>query len=231
MAARTVRHRCRCRRAARFALAAGTAITTSTFFCKMLTRARTRADRRLEIKNPARAEPTGSCDQRRGEVRMADRVIFVCTLILAGIYFYATEKLPSLEIGDPLGPKAFPRLLGVALVITAVMLLLEMIRAKRRSRRARRHPRSPIDLGVYLVIAGVVVWTYRVFPHLRAPRFHDLHEHLSARAHGVFPSRQVGFELYSAHSGLPSAATSCSRCSGCNSRRAFFPSEERTWTP
>ena len=38
---------------------------------------------------------------------MADRVIFVCTLILAGVYFYATEKLPSLEIGDPLGTQGF----------------------------------------------------------------------------------------------------------------------------
>ena len=61
---------------------------------------------------------------------MADRVIFVCTLILAGAYFYATEQLPSLEIGDPLGPKAFPRLLGIALVITAFVLLFEIIKRK-----------------------------------------------------------------------------------------------------
>ena len=62
---------------------------------------------------------------------MADRVIFVCTLILAGVYFYATEQLPSLEIGDPLGPKAFPRLLGIGLVITAIVLLLEILRARK----------------------------------------------------------------------------------------------------
>ena len=75
---------------------------------------------------------------------MADRVIFVCALILAGIYFYATEQLPSLEIGDPLGPKAFPRLLTVALVITAGILLLEILRAETACARAEasgeRHP-------------------------------------------------------------------------------------------
>jgi putative tricarboxylic transport membrane protein len=93
---------------------------------------------------------------------MADRVIFVCTLILAGIYFYATEKLPSLEIGDPLGPKAFPRLLTVVLIITALVLLLEMLRAKKKPARAPARA-EPIDYGVYLIIAGVVVWTFGYF--------------------------------------------------------------------
>jgi putative tricarboxylic transport membrane protein len=93
---------------------------------------------------------------------MADRVIFVCTLILAGIYFYATEKLPSLEIGDPLGPKAFPRLLTVVLIITAVVLLLEIIRAKRKPARPAARA-EPVDYRVYLIIAGVVVWTFAYF--------------------------------------------------------------------
>lgn len=89
---------------------------------------------------------------------MADRVIFVCILILAGAYFYATEQLPSLEIGDPLGPKAFPRLLGVALVITAIVLLVEMLRAPRRPKLQSKPEEN--NRGAYLVIAGVVVWTF-----------------------------------------------------------------------
>jgi len=59
---------------------------------------------------------------------MVDRIIFVCTLILAGVYFWATAQIPSLELGDPLGPKAFPRMLGVGLLIAAGMLLLEILR-------------------------------------------------------------------------------------------------------
>lgn len=93
---------------------------------------------------------------------MADRVIFVCTLILAGIYFYATEKLPSLEIGDPLGPKAFPRLLTIGLLITAGVLLLEILRAK-KTVRAPKPAAEPVDNRVYLVIAGAAVWTFLYF--------------------------------------------------------------------
>jgi putative tricarboxylic transport membrane protein len=95
---------------------------------------------------------------------MADRVIFVCILLLAGLYWWATEKLPSLEIGDPLGPKAFPRLLVVALLVTAVILLIEMVKG--------RKPASPDAISmtpgasrtaVYRVVAGVVLWTFLFF--------------------------------------------------------------------
>ena len=93
---------------------------------------------------------------------MADRVIFVCTLLLAGIYFYATEKLPSLEIGDPLGPKAFPRLLGVGLVIAAILLLVEILRA-RKIVPAVSKSAAPAGPGTYHIVAGVVVWTFLYF--------------------------------------------------------------------
>ena len=95
---------------------------------------------------------------------MTERVIFVCTLVLAGVYFYATEKLPSLEIGDPLGPKAFPRLLGLGLVITAVMLLFEMLRARKTAPAApAAAPADPKDRKAYLVVAAVAGWTLLYF--------------------------------------------------------------------
>ncbi len=98
----------------------------------------------------------------------ADRVIFVCIIILAAVYFYATAQIPSLEIGDPLGPKAFPRLLGIALLITAAIRFVEMWREaktapKQKERvtvESRRH---------FMVIAAVVVWTglyFAVFERL-----------------------------------------------------------------
>ena len=46
-------------------------------------------------------------------------------LLLAAAYLYATATLPSMEIGDPLGPKAFPVLLGILLAIAGVLLLIE----------------------------------------------------------------------------------------------------------
>jgi putative tricarboxylic transport membrane protein len=89
---------------------------------------------------------------------MADRIIFVCTLILAAVYFYATSLIPSLEIGDPLGPKAFPRLLGVCLLIGAAMLYLEMWRE--RQAPAPERPRAgPKDIRHLWILGGVVVWT------------------------------------------------------------------------
>jgi putative tricarboxylic transport membrane protein len=95
---------------------------------------------------------------------MADRVIFVCTLILAGVYFYATEQLPSLDIGDPLGPKAFPRLLGAGLVITAVILLLEMLRARKTAPAvSAAPPADPRDRKALLVVAVAAAWTFVYF--------------------------------------------------------------------
>jgi putative tricarboxylic transport membrane protein len=99
---------------------------------------------------------------------MTDRVIFVCTIIIAAVYFYATTLIPSLEIGDPLGPKAFPRLLGVCLLIAAGLLFLEMWKE-----RKLRAPQTDTDeAGMWRhagVIAGVTVWTgayYLVFNKL-----------------------------------------------------------------
>jgi len=94
---------------------------------------------------------------------MTDKVILVCTLVLAGLYFYATEQLPSLEIGDPLGPKAFPRLLGIGLVLTAVVLLFEIIRG-RKTAPASDMPKGEMgNRQTYMVVAGVCVWTFLYF--------------------------------------------------------------------
>ena len=71
---------------------------------------------------------------------MADRIILVCILVLAAVYFWATSQIPTLEIGDPLGPKAFPRLLGGGLLITAVMLLGEILRDRKAAQHNDRVP-------------------------------------------------------------------------------------------
>lgn len=89
---------------------------------------------------------------------MADRVIFVCTLVVAAVYFYATTLIPTLEIGDPLGPKAFPRLLGVCLLIAASLFFLEMW----KDRKTAAPPTSLAgtgDLRHLRVLAAVTVWT------------------------------------------------------------------------
>jgi putative tricarboxylic transport membrane protein len=95
---------------------------------------------------------------------MTDRVIFVCTLVLAALYLYATEQLPTLEIGDPLGPKAFPRILGAGLILTAVLLFVEMVKARKTAPADREAPPGkPGERGAPMVVAGVVVWTFLYF--------------------------------------------------------------------
>jgi putative tricarboxylic transport membrane protein len=93
---------------------------------------------------------------------MADRVILVCTLLLAGVYFHATQQLPSLEIGDPLGPKAFPHLITLGLIVTAFLLLLEILRA-RRERTVAAAVAEATDYRPYLVVAGAAGWTVLYF--------------------------------------------------------------------
>jgi len=99
---------------------------------------------------------------------VTDRVIFACTIIIAVVYLYATTLIPSLEIGDPLGPKAFPRLLGIGLLIAAGLLALEMW----RDHKAKVPPPAEGELAPWRhigVIAAVTVWTgiyYLVFEKL-----------------------------------------------------------------
>jgi putative tricarboxylic transport membrane protein len=62
---------------------------------------------------------------------MADRLLAGFIIALAVVYVYATSRLPSLDIGDPLGPKVFPYLIAALALIAAVWLIVES-EAKRR---------------------------------------------------------------------------------------------------
>lgn len=88
---------------------------------------------------------------------MADRIILACAILLAVVYLYATTLIPSLEIGDPLGPKAFPRLIGIALLIAAAMLGLEMWR-ERGKEAAKGAGAALFDPKVFKVLAVVAIW-------------------------------------------------------------------------
>jgi putative tricarboxylic transport membrane protein len=95
-----------------------------------------------------------------------DRIIVVCTVVLALFYFYGASLIPSLQIGDPLGPKAFPYLIGIGLLVSAAWLLLETLQAGKSgvadppdlADQADQVDRAPEDNRHLLVIAGVVAW-------------------------------------------------------------------------
>ncbi len=62
---------------------------------------------------------------------MTDKVIVACALLLVAGYAWMTEQVPTRAFGDPLGPKAFPRLLTAILIAAILLLVAEMIFAKR----------------------------------------------------------------------------------------------------
>lgn len=103
----------------------------------------------------------------------ADRVIAICVAVFAGLYLWATAQIPSLEIGDPLGPKAFPDLLGIGLLLAAALLFAETIKKKDAPAKpvseATAEAAAKEERGHLIVIAAVCVWTalyYAVFEQL-----------------------------------------------------------------
>lgn len=88
---------------------------------------------------------------------MTDRVIIICAIIVAIVYFYGAAQIPTLQIGDPLGPRVFPILLGIGLLIAVGLLLLEHL--KDRKAAAQAPPESPPFNPDHLrVLAAVTVW-------------------------------------------------------------------------
>ena len=90
---------------------------------------------------------------------LRDRIIGVLTLLLAAVYLYATTQIPTLEIGDPLGPKAFPILLGIALILAAILLLFETLKGDAAASGAA----EPVYRRHLWLIGGVTLWTALYF--------------------------------------------------------------------
>jgi putative tricarboxylic transport membrane protein len=70
-----------------------------------------------------------------------DRFIVVCILLLAVAYWFAIHQIREPLIGDPIGPRAIPKLLAIGLVISAVLLWFETV-AKKKSDTARAQRRT-----------------------------------------------------------------------------------------
>lgn len=98
----------------------------------------------------------------------SDRIVAVCAVLLAVLYLYATEQIPTLEIGDPMGAKAIPRLLGIALLVSAGLLWLERRLIGRKSESATVDA-PPAGGTHWRVVLAVVAWTavyFAVFERL-----------------------------------------------------------------
>ena len=105
-------------------------------------------------------EGRGLAIQKKSQA--ADRIILLFMIALAAVYLYATEQFPTMEISDPLGPKAFPRILGIGLILAAVGLLIEMIRGSKTEPNDTTGSAGQ-EQGMYWVVAAAVVWTALYF--------------------------------------------------------------------
>jgi putative tricarboxylic transport membrane protein len=54
----------------------------------------------------------------------ADRLWGVVILILGGVYFFEGIRIPEAAIGDPLGPRTFPMILGVLMAACGAYLVV-----------------------------------------------------------------------------------------------------------
>jgi putative tricarboxylic transport membrane protein len=91
---------------------------------------------------------------------MADWILAICTAIGAVVYLNADSKLPQLQVGDPMGPQVFPALIGIGLICSALLLMVETWRKHGPSSARPRPDRGVPELRHHqIVLAGMVLWT------------------------------------------------------------------------
>lgn len=88
---------------------------------------------------------------------MTDKAIVVCALLLAAGYAWMTEQVTVMPFGDPLGPKAFPRILTAALVGCALLLVGEILFSN--AKRTHGPDDTPGVPATRWVIAATVAFT------------------------------------------------------------------------
>jgi putative tricarboxylic transport membrane protein len=96
--------------------------------------------------------------RKQGERHMrSDLVVAGLSAGLAIAYLLGTETIPSLDIGDPLGPRAFPILIGICLLLASVLLVFETRQAKQPA-AAGALGRLFMDRKVLGTLAAMIVF-------------------------------------------------------------------------
>jgi putative tricarboxylic transport membrane protein len=95
---------------------------------------------------------------------MRDWVLAGCAVIGAVIYLYADSQLPLVRIGDPLGPKIFPAIIGGGLLLSGLLLMLETYRKRQQivsvsAAPAAMQPHAPADRQRPGVLICMLAWT------------------------------------------------------------------------
>ncbi len=87
---------------------------------------------------------------------MANRIIVLSTIILATLYFFGISSIEIPQLGDPLGPRAFPILVGIGLFLAAGMLILEMRFSRAPASDASEKESSSTKQSRWVIIAALI---------------------------------------------------------------------------
>lgn len=90
---------------------------------------------------------------------MGDLLLGVCVIIGAAVYLHADANLPVLQNGGPMGPQAFPALVGIGLLVSGLLLLGETWRRRRAAGFAPAAPADPIERRSRAILAAMTAWT------------------------------------------------------------------------
>jgi putative tricarboxylic transport membrane protein len=90
---------------------------------------------------------------------VGDVLLGISVIIGAAIYLYADANLPVLQNGGPMGPQAFPALIGVGLLLSGLLLLGETWRRRRVAAAAAAIPADPIERRSRRILLAMTVWT------------------------------------------------------------------------
>ena len=86
---------------------------------------------------------------------MKDRLLAIVVMAGALVYLVADWRMPAVIVGDPLGPKVFPAIIGVGLLLSGLLLLLE----SRGATRSGAEPADPAEHRHRIVLLGIAAWT------------------------------------------------------------------------
>jgi putative tricarboxylic transport membrane protein len=92
-----------------------------------------------------------------------DRIIVVCVLVFTAAYWFAIHQIREPMIGDPIGPRAIPKLLAIGLLISAVMLVFESWAKSRSATKEQTAQDTPSHRNSYRLIALLVLATLVYF--------------------------------------------------------------------
>ena len=63
-----------------------------------------------------------------------NKVTGLVALVIGVVYFFATLRLPESAVADPIGPRAFPFIIAVGLLIAGLMLMLKKEKLTEKNR-------------------------------------------------------------------------------------------------